>query len=99
MGVTWNIGNWSWYNQFRWLDSAVFDNADDEFTRNIKGVDDWLIVNSSLRYRFNDNFDVQLTVDNLFDTDPPYAASGFGARAYYAGVLGRYARLRARLGF
>ena len=101
LGVTWDIGNWSWYNQIRWLDSAVFNNADDEFTRDVKGVDDWLVVNSSLFYRFNDNFDMQLTVDNLFDTDPPFAGNAAygGILAYYSGILGRYARLRARLTF
>lgn len=97
LGVTWDIGNWSWYNQLRWLDGAVFNNADGEFTRNIKGIDDWLVVNSSVRYRFNDNLDVQLIVDNLFDTDPPSAAMGSRSRyAYYAGILGRYARVQVR---
>jgi outer membrane receptor protein involved in Fe transport len=101
MGITWDIGNWTWYNQFRWLDSAVFDNADDEFTRNISEIDDWLLVNSSLEYRFSDQFDVQLVIDNLFDTDPPFAAMsrGFSGMVYYPGILGRYARIQARYAF
>ena len=64
-------------------------------------MDDWLVVDSSLNYRPNDNWDFQLIVDNLFDTDSPYAAvaSGNGIQAYYPGVAGRYVRVQGRYQF
>ena len=101
VGVTWHNGDWSWHNQFRWLDSAVFDNSDDEFTRDIREVNDWLVVNSSVSYRFSDQLDAQLTVENLFDEDSPYAATASenGIETYYPGILGRYVRIQARYRF
>ncbi len=103
-GVSWNISKWTWFNQFRWLDSAVFDNTDNEFSRDIKGVDDWLVVNSSLAYQFTDDLNARLTVDNLLDNDAPFAATagelaGIGIVTYYPGILGRYVRLQANYRF
>lgn len=99
--ATWSKNKWTWFNQFRWLDNAVFDQADDEFTRNVRGIDDWLIIDSGVGYELNDHLNIQLNIDNLFDVDPPFAAVavGRGVSTYYAGVLGRYARLQARFRF
>jgi len=101
LGASWHVNKWTWFNQFRWLSSAVFDNADQEFTRDVRGVDDWLVVDTSLNFRPNDNWDFQLIVDNLFDTGSPYAAvaSGNGIQAYYPGVAGRYVRVQGRYRF
>ena len=99
--TTWNIGKWTWFNQYRWMSSAVFSNADDALSRNVSDVDDWFIIDTSVAYNLNDKVDLQLNIDNLFDEDPPFAAvaSANGISAYYSGVLGRYARLTARVRF
>jgi outer membrane receptor protein involved in Fe transport len=99
--ATWSLGDWSVFNQFRWLDGAVFDNADDEFSRTVPGVPSWFVMDTSIRYALNDNIDLQLTVDNLLDRDMPYPAAGsaFGETTYFSGVLGRYATFTARARF
>lgn len=101
LNATWRKGNWKVFSQFRWLSSAVFDNADDEFTRNPSGIDDWLVIDSGVAYQLSDGIELQLNVDNLLDEDPPYAAvaSGNGIRAYYSGVRGRYMTLTMRATF
>lgn len=99
--TNWSVGDWTWFNQFRWLDGAVFDNSDGEFTRSVKGVPSWFVMDTSIRYALNDNVDLQLNIDNLLDRDMPYpaAASGFGETTYFSGVMGRYATFTARARF
>jgi len=99
--ATWDYGDWSVFNQFRWLDGAVFNNADDEFSRTVPGVGSWLVVDSSVRYALNDNVDLQLNIDNLLDREMPYpaAASAFGETTYFSGIMGRYATVTARVRF
>jgi iron complex outermembrane recepter protein len=97
-GVTWSYGDLRWFVQGQYLSSAVFDNADNELTRDVKGLDAWWLFNSALSYTFASRLTLQLNVDNLFDTDAPrYAAvgggsdpnSGFGISTYFAGLMGR----------
>jgi outer membrane receptor protein involved in Fe transport len=89
------------YNQYRWIDGAVFDNADDEFTRTVPGVGSWFVMDAGVLYAVTDNIDVQLTIDNLFDRDMPWpaAADALGETTYFTGVMGRYATLTARAHF
>jgi outer membrane receptor protein involved in Fe transport len=89
------------FNQFRWLDSAVFDNADDEFSRTVSGVGSWFVMDTSVNYALNDNIDFQLNVDNLLDREMPYPAAGSanGETAYFSGVMGRYATFTVRARF
>jgi len=98
MTANWSLGDWTVFHQFRWLDGAVFDNSDDEFTRTVPGVPSWFVMDTSVRYQLNDNIELQLNVDNLLDRDMPYpaAASAFGETTYFSGVMGRYATLTAR---
>ena len=99
--ATWSLGDWTVFNQFRWLDSAVFDNSDDEFTRTVPGVPSWFVMDTSIQYALNDNIDFQLNIDNLLDRDMPYpaAASALGETTYFSGVMGRYATFTARARF
>jgi iron complex outermembrane receptor protein len=97
----WNTGDWSFYTQVRWISSAVFNTTDDEFSRDIRGVDDWYVFNSSAAWRFTDTMSLQLNVDNLFDKEAPWPAlaSGQGLSMYYSGVVGRMARLTFQASF
>jgi hypothetical protein len=52
--VIWNYNDWTVFSQIRWLDSAVFDNSDTEFSRNVRGIDDWTVVDASVAYALND---------------------------------------------
>lgn len=97
----WSKGDWTVYNQFRWLDEVVFDNSDDEFTRNVPGFGSWFVMDTSIAYALGDNVDLQLNIDNLLDRKAPYAAaaSANGPTSYYSGVLERYATFTVRARF
>ena len=99
--VTWSRGDWTVFNQVRWLSSAVFNNADDLDTRDVSGLPSWTTFDTSINYAFNDNMDLQLNIDNLFDRKAPYAApaSEFGETAYFSGILERYATFTVRARF
>ena len=94
-------GDWTWFNQFRWLSNAVFNNADDEFTRNVSGVGDFFIVDTSVAYALNESIDLQVNIDNVFNKTIPYpaVASAFGETAYFSAVLERYATFTVRARF
>lgn len=99
--ANWVFGDWTVFNQFRWLDGAVFDNSDDEFSRTVPGIGSWFVMNTSVRYALNDNIDFQLNVDNLLDRGVPYpaTASDNGIITYFPSIMGRYATFTARLHF
>ncbi len=102
LNTTWNVGKWTWYNQIRWIDDSVFDNLDDEFTRDVREAGDWMVVDSTLGYRLNERFDLRLTVENLLDREPPLLAlatgtsgssGNMGIRTYFPSIIGRFATL------
>lgn len=97
----WSKGDWRVFNQFRWLDGVVFDNADDATSRDVLGFGSWFTVDTSIAYALNDNIDLQLNIDNLLDRDAPYAAaaSANGPTSYFSGVLERYATFTVRARF
>jgi outer membrane receptor protein involved in Fe transport len=86
----------------------VFDNADNEFSRDVPGVDDWTIFDTSFSFDLSDQVKLQLNIDNVFDQGAPFAAtasasgdptSSIGVVTYYSGIIGRMARLSVRARF
>lgn len=96
--TTWTKDKWRLYGQFRWLDDAVFDNSDSPNSRDVLGVDDWFNVDAGIGYEVNEQIDVQLNVDNLFNVDAPFAAvaQGAGIQTYFPSILERYVTLTVR---
>jgi outer membrane receptor protein involved in Fe transport len=99
--VTWSKNDWTVFNQIRYLSSVVFNNADEENTRNVPGLPSWTTFDTSVNYALNDNVDLQLNIDNLFNRKAPYAsiASAFGETTYFSGILERYATFTVRARF
>lgn len=99
--VTWSKGDWTVFNQVRYLSSVVFNNADEENTRNVPGLPSWTVFDSSVNYALSDDVDLQLNIDNLFNRKAPYAsiASAFGETTYFSGILERYATFTVRARF
>jgi outer membrane receptor protein involved in Fe transport len=97
----WSFGDWSVYGQFRYLSGAVFSNADDETTRDVRSVDSWSVFNTAVSYQLNNRVMLQFNVGNLFDKGPPFAAlaSPRGLATYFPGVVGRTGRLSIRANF
>ena len=86
----------------------MFDNADNGFTRDVPGVDDWTIFDLSFSIDLTDKVNLQLNIDNVFDKGAPFAAtapgngdvtSSIGVVTYYSGIIGRMARLSVRASF
>ena len=99
LSATWHAGDWTWYNQLRWLDSSVFTNENTVYSP--ASVPSWTVLNTTLGYAVTENLDVSLTVDNLFNRKSPFPAAGIdqGIRTYYSSILGRYARLKFKAHF
>jgi outer membrane receptor protein involved in Fe transport len=101
LNATWYRNDWTVFTQVRWIDESVFNNSDTEFTRDVKGVGDWTTVDTTVVYAFRDNWDIRVTVENLFDNDAPYAAPAGtgGITTYFPGIRGRYATFTVRAAF
>lgn len=98
-------GLFTFFNQVRWLSSAVFDSTDGPSTRDVRGVPAWWVWNSAVGVNVGKNFSLQLNVDNLLNRKAPFGtpiifgATGGSFLAYYEGIRGRYASLTARMRF
>ncbi|MGI9260441.1 MAG: TonB-dependent receptor domain-containing protein [Woeseiaceae bacterium] len=99
--ATWSYSDWQWFNQLRWISSAVFNNADSPTTRSVSGVGDWTTWDTSVAYAINDDITVQVNIDNVLDKEAPYpaVASAFGETTYFSGILERYASITLRARF
>ena len=96
--VTWGKDRWTVFNQLRFIDGAVFDNADGPETRDLSGVESFFVVDTGVSYQVNENLSVQLNIDNLFNEEAPFAAiAGTGSiTTYIDGYLERYASFTVR---
>lgn len=57
-------------------------------------------VDAGARFTVQDRFTLRLSVDNVFDTKPPFPApAGGGVIAYWQGVMGRYFKVGASAAF
>ena len=90
-----------WFWQAQYLDGAVFDNSDQANTRDVRGVGDWVVFNTSASIDVEKNFTLTLAVDNVFDRDAPrYSSLGnAGINTYFSGLLGRTFTIAARTRF
>jgi iron complex outermembrane receptor protein len=79
---------------------AETDPDEAENFRDPRGVKDVAFVNMGVSYEIAKKFGMRLVVDNVFDTRPPFPApAGGGTITYFPGVLGRYFRVGATVGF
>lgn len=100
LSLSYNNEGASLFTQFNYTGKAVFDVDEADNFRTPRGVGDVLFVNMGASYRINDRFSVRMVVDNVFDTSPPFPSPiGGGTITYFPGVLGRYFRFGASVGF
>ena len=69
--------------------------------RNISGVSDWMVFNTTVGVKVNDQFNLRFIVDNLFNASAPFPALSVtgGTRPYYSGLIGRFFRVVATARF
>jgi iron complex outermembrane recepter protein len=100
--------------QTQYIGDAVFDRTDKfdqpaplKDTRDLRGIDEFWLFNTSLGYQFTDALSAQLNVDNVLDEEPPFGAlvgtiggTASGASStYFSGILGRTYALSVRVNF
>jgi outer membrane receptor protein involved in Fe transport len=57
-------------------------------------------VDAGARFNVQDRFSLRLSMENVFDTKPPFPApAGGGVIAYWPGVMGRYFKVGASTAF
>lgn len=87
--------------QARYTGKGEFDIDEADNARNISGVGDWWLFNTTVGVKVNEQFGLKLIVDNVFDKSAPYPvpAGGFGTQTYFSGILGRFFRVSATAKF
>ena len=100
LSLSYNNNGFNAFAQFNYYGKAVFDPDEAPDFRTPNGVGDVVFVNTGMSYRINNRFSVRMVVDNILDQEPPFPAPvGGGTITYFPGVLGRYFRFGASIGF
>ena len=90
-------GPFQWYWQAEYYSMMDFNNQNTPTSQDILSVGRWWLINSTLTYDVTKALEVRLTVDNVFNKEPPYPslAAGTGGNfasatsLYFAGIIGR----------
>ena len=86
--------------QMNYFGPAKFSNDEAANFRSPNKVKEIAFVNAGVNYDIGKKFGVRFVVDNLFDVKPPFPSpAGGGTVTYFPGVLGRYFRVGASVGF
>jgi outer membrane receptor protein involved in Fe transport len=101
VNVTYRKGGFNALAQVLIVGKGRFDVDEATDARDIKGVSDWEVVNTTLGYDVNKQFSIQFIVNNIANRKPPYPYTGSynAVNVYFAGVEGRYYRLSAQFRF
>jgi outer membrane receptor protein involved in Fe transport len=82
--------------QAQYISPMKFSNTDTPKTRDIRSVGEFWVFNTTVSYRPTNALTARLIVDNVFDTQPPYAAlagvqGNFSTATslYFTGIIGR----------
>jgi outer membrane receptor protein involved in Fe transport len=90
-------GPFQWYWQAQYYSMMDFNNQNTPTAQNILSVPGWWLINSSISLDVTKALQLRLTVDNVFDKEPPYPALAAGTGGnfasatslYFAGIIGR----------
>jgi iron complex outermembrane receptor protein len=90
-------GPFQWYWQAQYYSMMDFNNQDTPTARNILSVPAWWLINSTITMDVTKALELRLTVDNVFNKEPPYPALAAGTGGqfasatslYFAGIIGR----------
>lgn len=69
--------------------------------RNISGLTDWVVFNTTVGVKVNDQFNLRFIVDNVFNATAPFPATAVagGTQPYFSGLIGRFFRVAATARF
>lgn len=98
--IDYNNKGFSTFLQVNYTGPAKFDADATPTAQNPNGVGSFVYFNTGMTYRIDKSFSIRFVVDNLFDRKPPFPSpTGGGTLTYFPGVLGRYFRVGASVGF
>ena len=98
LNINYNISDFNFLWQTRYIGSAVFNNNDDETSKDILGIGSYWNFNASVTYQVTENLEARLNVNNVFDGREPLNAGASGTSRSVYDFFGRYYRfgLKAR---
>jgi outer membrane receptor protein involved in Fe transport len=107
MSANYTVGPFSLYGQLRYLDGGKYDSSKTEGVDiNINDVDEVWYTDMTATYRFgaDEQMQVFLSVNNLFNEDPPFAPSTSGTHSFWTNaglydLIGRYYNLGFKYSF
>jgi iron complex outermembrane recepter protein len=89
-------GPFEWYWQAQYISMMDFNNQNTPTSQDILSVPRWWLINSTVSLDVTKALQMRLTVDNVFNKEPPYPAlAGDGGNfasatsLYFAGIIGR----------
>ena len=90
-------GPFQWYWQAQYYSMMDFNNQNTPTSQSILSVPAWWLINSTITMDVTKALELRLTVDNVFDREPPYPALAAGTGGnfasatslYFAGIIGR----------
>lgn len=96
LDLSYRFKDLSWSLQTQYFGKADFDVDELPNSRDVKGVNNYYLFNTSLGYRVNNSWSARLVVDNLLDREAPFPAPADGGTiTYFKGLLGRNFALSA----
>jgi outer membrane receptor protein involved in Fe transport len=92
LNLSYRLGGFSMLLQGEYFGSGRWDVDETPGSRDIEGVGDWWLFNSSIGYDVSSHFGLRLAVDNLFDKSalfPVPVESDKTVPTYFSGIFGR----------
>jgi iron complex outermembrane recepter protein len=95
--LTYDKGPFEWYWQGQYISMMNFSNQNTPTSQDILSVPRWWLINSTVSLDVTKALQMRLTVDNVFDKEPPFPALAAGTGGnfasatslYFAGIIGR----------
>lgn len=89
VNANWSRGPLSVFWQTRWIDEVAFNVEATPTAQDIASVDAYWIHNASLGYDLTPNLSARLSVNNVFDTDPPDFSNASNSALALYDIFGR----------
>jgi len=100
LDLNYRLGGFSMLWEAQFYGAAKWDVDEAPGTRDIEGVGNWWLFNSSVGYEITKHLAMRLAVDNVFDKAAPFPVPADGGTVtYFSGIFGRNYQLTANYRF
>lgn len=92
--LNYDNGPFNYQAQVQYIGSANYDNNSPPNTYSIPKINEVAFVNMAVTYDLTKQVTVRASIDNIFDTKPPYPFPLIGnPQTYFSGVIGTFVRV------